>query len=100
MILHQKLALKSGLISERKIWKLRVSERYTTGIKYRLVLVNPESHDVVLLYDNHWPKGPHIHWDLKERSYQFESVEKLLANFIQESEVEENRYYENKKNRN
>ena len=96
---HQKLALNSGLVSERKIWRLARSERYPLGFKYRLVLANPRSHEVILLYDNHWPKGPHIHWGDKERPYEFTSLEKLISDFIQESEVEEKRYRENKKNR-
>lgn len=55
-------------------------------------------HDVILLYDNHWPKGPHIHWGDAERPYEFSGVEKLLKDFSQESQTEERRYHENKKN--
>jgi hypothetical protein len=99
VVLHQKLALRSGLLSERKIWRVGSTDRYPLGIKYRLALVNPKAHEVILLYDNHWPKGPHVHWGAKERSYEFVSVETLLKDFIQESEVEERRYYENKENR-
>ena len=100
LVFHQKLSLNSGLISERKIWKVARSEKYSLGFKYRLALVNPKTHEVILLYDNHWPKGPHIHWDDRERPYRFQSMEQLLIDFIQESAVEEKRYYENKKNRN
>jgi hypothetical protein len=98
LIFHQKLSLPRGFITERKIWKVPSSERYPNGIKYRLVLVDPKSRNVLLLFDNHWPKGPHIHWDDKERSYVFENFEQLIKDFIQESEVEEKRYHENKKN--
>ncbi len=56
------------------------------------------THEVVLLYGNHAPKGPHIHWVSNERSYQFVGLERLLKDFIQESAVEEKRY-ENKTNR-
>lgn len=98
LLFHLKLSLPKGLITERKIWKVPISERYPFGIKYRLVLVDPKAHCVVLLFDNHWPKGPHIHWDDKERSYEFVSIEQLLKDYIQESEVEEKRYHENKKN--
>jgi hypothetical protein len=99
IIFHQKLALRSGLLSERKIWRINSLIRYPAGIKYRLALVNPKTHEVILLYDNHHPKGPHVHWGGAERAYEFISVEKLLRDFIQESEVEERRYHENKKNR-
>jgi hypothetical protein len=99
-ILHEKLNLNSGLLTERKIWRIPTSERYPLGFKYRLALVNPKTHELILLYDNHWPKGPHVHWDKKERSYEFVSLEGLFKDFIQESEVEEKRYYEDKKNHN
>jgi hypothetical protein len=98
LIFHQKLALRSGLLSERKIWRVDSPERYPSGVKYRLVLANPKTHEVILLYDNHWPKGSHVHWDDRERAYEFVSTETLLKDFIQESEVEERRYHENKKN--
>ena len=100
LVFHEKLSLNSGLISERKIWKIARSPNYPSGFKYRLVLVNPKTHEVVLLYDNHAPKGAHIHWDDRERNYEFVSLEQLLKDFIQESAVEEKRYYDNKKNRN
>ncbi len=99
LVFHQKLALNSGLVSERKIWKVSVQTKYPLGFKYRLVLVNPKTHKVILLYDNHFPKGPHVHWDEKERPYSFRGVEKLIADFMQESDVEEARYYENKNHR-
>ena len=99
LVLHQKLSLASGLLTERKIWRITQLDRYPLGFKYRLALVNPKTREVVLLYDNHWPKGPHVHWDGKERSYVFTGLEKLLQDFIQESEVEERRDHENKNNR-
>ncbi len=98
LLFHQKLSLPRCLITERKIWKLPISERYPFGIKYRLVLADPKARCVVLLFDNRWPKGPHVHWESKERFYDFVSFEQLLKDFIQESEVEEKRYHENKKN--
>jgi len=99
LFLSTKQALNSGLLVERKIWKIAKSAQYPLGIKYRLVLVDPKEHQVILLYDNHSPKGPHVHWEGKERDYQFKSVTELLNDFFQESQVEEKRYYENKKNR-
>ena len=100
LVFHEKLSLNSGLLTERKIWKIPASEHYPLGFKYRLALVNPRTHEVILLYDNHWPKGPHVHWDEKERSYEFVSLEALFKDFILESAVEEKRYYEDKKNHN
>ena len=93
LIFHEKLSLDSGLVSERKIWRVPRSDRYPNGVKYRLALADPKTHKVLLVYDNHWPKGPHVHWDNnKERPYKFMRLEYLLLDFIQESHVEEERY--------
>lgn len=94
LIFHEKLSLNSGLVSERKIWRIAKSDRYPLGFRYRLALADPKTHYVLLLYDNHWPKGPHVHWDNKERSYDFMSLARLLMDFIEESHIEEKRHYE------
>lgn len=99
-ILHQKVALKGGLISEKIIWKVAPTIKYPFGIKYRLILVNPITRIMVLLYDNHWPKGPHIHSIDGERSYEFFNEVKLLIDFDLDSETELGKYYEDKKNNN
>ena len=98
LIFARKQALDSGLLVERKIWREPKSANYPLGVKYRLVLAEPKEHAIILLYDNHHPKGPHVHWDGREREYDFKSVEILLNDFFQESAVEERRFYENKKN--
>jgi len=98
LIFSRKQSLNSGLLLERKIWKIPASTRYPNGIKYRLVLADPKKHLVILLYDNHSPKGPHVHWGDRERDYEFKNIEMLLKDFFQEAAVEERRYHENKKN--
>ena len=97
LIFHRKLSLNNGLVNERMIWRVPTSERYPHGIRYRMVLVEPKNHEVIVLYDNHWPKGPHVHWYGRERPYEFVTIEELMRDFINESEVEEKRYHENKK---
>jgi hypothetical protein len=92
--------LESGLLSARKIWEVQKTIHYPTGFKYRLALVDPLAREVVLLYDNHWPKGPHVHLRGQQRLYEFNGLEILLMDFIEESEQEEKRYYENKKDYN
>lgn len=99
LILARKQMLNSGLLTERKIWRVPTTEKYPFGVKYRLVLTEPKIHQVVLLYDNHHPKGPHVHREGEERKYDFRGIEILLKDFFQESAVEEKRFYENKKNR-
>jgi hypothetical protein len=98
IIFHQKFPLKGGLLSERIIWRVLPTIKYPLGIKYRLILVNPITGEVILLYDNHWPKGPHIHGSKGDRLYEFINIEKLRKDFFAESVGEEKKYYENKKN--
>lgn len=98
IIHHRKLALKGDLLSERIIWKVLPTIKYPLGIKYRLILVNPITQEVILLYDNHWPNGPHIHGSKGEKNYEFVDIDKLLIDFTAESLTEVEIYNENKKN--
>lgn len=36
----------------------------------------------VVLYDNERGKGDHRHYDEREESYRFESIERLIADFL------------------
>jgi Family of unknown function (DUF6516) len=84
LIIANKLTLNSDLVQEIRIWKSRVSEKYPEGFRYRLVLANPRSGKVLLLYDNHWPKGHHIHSGNAEFPYRFVSLERLLKDFFRQ----------------
>lgn len=81
LLVHQKLTSPKGLIRELWVWSLRKSERYPDGVKYRLVLVDSASGKIHLLYDNHWPKGHHVHVDGREEPYRFSSVAELVREF-------------------
>ena len=81
LLIATKLTLGSGYIEEVKVWRVPVSERYPQGIRFRLVLVDRRTGDIALLYDNHWPKGPHVHAGGVEIRYRFKSVEQLVKDF-------------------
>lgn len=81
LLIATKLTLGSGYIEEVKVWRVPVSERYPEGIRFRLVLVDRRTGDIALLYDNHWPKGAHVHAGGAETRYRFKSVEQLLNDF-------------------
>lgn len=81
-LIFSKLILESGYIQEINIWGMTPSQRYPDGIRYRLVLANPDTGQVALLYDNHWPKGHHFHLGKTETPYHFASVEQLLEDFL------------------
>lgn len=81
LLVATKLTLASGYIEEVKIWRVPVSEKYPEGIRYRMALVQGRTGHIALLYDNHWPKGPHVHAGRAETRYRFRSVERLLKDF-------------------
>ena len=80
-LLSSKQTLASGLLMELQIWSVKDADKYPLGLRYRMVLVDPNSGVVKLLMDNHWPKGPHIHFGPKEKDYPFENVDKLIKEF-------------------
>jgi hypothetical protein len=66
-------------IAELKIWRVPRSERYPGGRKYSLFLVAPGR--TILGFDNHSPKGPHLHLGDAEIPYSYTTDEKLLLDF-------------------
>jgi hypothetical protein len=89
-----------GLVREVNIWKTPSSDRYPEGVRYRLVLVDPTNGRVLLLFDNHWPKGHHFHLRGREEKFRFTSIPEVIVEFRDKSAEEEDRYYESKKNKN
>jgi hypothetical protein len=88
----EKLVLRSRLLRDGVIWSVPKNTRYPDGVRYRLALVDVDSGQLVTLFDNHSPKGHHRHWsDGRETSYYFESVEKLVDDYLTVIEEEEKR---------
>ena len=79
LVFHNKVLLPSGIIVEAKIWRIRDLKRYPQGYKYSLFGVY--NGEVVVGYDNHYPKGPHYHIGPQEYRYKFSTVEKLKYDF-------------------
>ena len=97
LFLHEKQVLRGGLLREGVIWRVPVSERYPDGVRYRLALVDTVSNRVLALFDNHHPKGHHSHWeDGSETAYSFQTVAKLVEDYLDAVSQEERRR-ENKK---
>mgnify|MGYP001499199005 CR=1 FL=1 len=83
---HQKLTLVHEntfevALAELKVLEVPKSSHYPDGIKYSLFLVLKESGDVLIGFDNHKPKGPHLHFHGEEEPYSFEGEEKLVEDF-------------------
>ncbi|HXH73846.1 MAG TPA: DUF6516 family protein [Bacteriovoracaceae bacterium] len=69
-------------VVELKIWSIPVSKSFPEGIKYALFCVNKEFNEIVVGFDNHHPKGHHMHIGSEESEYSFESVDRLIKDFF------------------
>ncbi len=79
-IFHHKALLHGDFVLELAINQVDDSIRYPDGIKYSLVCVHTKTGRRVL-FDNHHPKGPHLHLDAFEVDYLFVDVPTLMADF-------------------
>jgi hypothetical protein len=71
-----------GFITEMVIWALPVKNAERPhGLKYRLYYGDALGNCIVR-YDNEAGKGDHKHIGDREEPYQFETVEKLVADFM------------------
>jgi hypothetical protein len=75
-------------VAELKVWDVPVSAHYPEGLKYSMFLVAKESGQVIVGFDNHKPKGPHLHHHGKEVAYEFRGVDKLIEDFWHWAEKE------------
>lgn len=81
LILWEKVIDEEGDITELAIWKVPVTEKNPSGVRYRLAFVEHDKPSPVVLYDNHHPKGHHHHVAGVEEPYAFESVDRLIPDF-------------------
>jgi hypothetical protein len=82
LLQKKKQVLNSGLVREIIIWNVPISIDYPEEIKYRLILVDPFWKKVIVLIDNHSPN-------------KFVSVQKLLHDFLNQCDLEEELYESN-----
>lgn len=77
---YAKNHLRGRFVIELSIHEVGISDKYPDGIKYGLICKDLHSGRLVLM-DNHHPKGPHIHIDDEEFSYEYVNDEKLITDF-------------------
>ena len=84
--MHDKVLLQNGVIVEIKIWRINDRVRYPDRYKYSLYAIY--NHEVLVGYDNHYPKGHHRHFDSIEESYNFTTLENLKNDFKSDIETQ------------
>ena len=84
LLYHDKGHFADGAVVEMKIWALpaSTSER-PHGLKYSLYYGNAGRR--IVGYDNELGKGDHRHMGKREMPYEFETVEKLVADFLSDT---------------
>lgn len=80
LVSWHKARLQGRYVLEMEIHKVERSTRYPEGIKYGLILTDLRSGKRILM-DNHHPKGPHVHLNEEEISYEYVDEEKLVNDF-------------------
>ncbi len=84
-VFRQKAVLKHGggdrlAIFEVAIWRVNVSRSYPEGVKYRAWL--SECGKTLFGFDNHQPKGPHLHIGETEVGYNYRGIVALKRDVI------------------
>lgn len=82
LLFYEKYTTKAEAIVEMCVWKVPQSERYPFGVRYSLFCV--KDREVIVGYDNHFPKGPHKHYGSREEEYEFLNVDHLIENFLKD----------------
>lgn len=80
---YHKEQQSNGNIVEMVIWKIPPTSERPHGLKYRLHYGSPDG-VCLLRHDNKTGKGDHRHIGEREETYHFETVEKLIADFLKD----------------
>jgi hypothetical protein len=85
-IYREKFIYADGAIREMVLWQLpEKSAENPHGLKYRLYYGLADA-TCLVRYDNEIGKGDHRHRGDQEEPYQFEGVETLVADFLEDIE--------------
>lgn len=80
LIYWHKAQLQGRYLLEMKLHRVERSGRCPEGVRYRLILLDERTEQRVLM-DNHHPKGPHVHVNDTESSYQYFDEDRLIKDF-------------------
>ena len=84
LIFYRKNLEPNGDIVEMRIWKIPISKRLPSGLKYSLVYIREGQR--IIGYDNAEGKGHHRHYRRKELAYDFRDVDNLIKDFYEDVE--------------
>ena len=84
LIFYRKNLEPNGDIVEMRIWKIPISKRLPSGLKYSLVYIREGQR--IIGYDNAEGKGHHRHYRRKEFAYDFRDVDNLSKDFYEDVE--------------
>jgi len=88
LLFRDKLVFADGAIQEMVIWRLPSPDpERPHGLKYSLYYGKDGKR--IVGYDNERGKGDHRHYGMIEETYEYTSVEQLMADF--EADVEKHR---------
>lgn len=77
---YTKNKIRDHYVMELSIYEIEKSSKYPDGIKYGLICKDLRT-DAFVLFDNHHPKGPHVHINERELSYDYIDDDKLVEDF-------------------
>ena len=84
---QRKIQLRADLLLEVTIRIVRATRHYPEGIRYRCYLGNPQTREVIVLYDIHPGKPHHRHVRGQEEPYRFTTPEQLWEDFVADVEA-------------
>lgn len=77
---YSKSKVQNRYVVVLSIHEVGKSKKYPDGIKYGLVCKDLRTGDEVV-FDNHHPKGPHIHIKDRELPYKYVNDDQLIEGF-------------------
>ena len=80
--IHKSLDLKA--VVEMKIYQIPVSMDYPERVKYSLFCIDMETNTIIVGFDNHRPKGHHVHINDEQNPYFFRGAQGLVDDFYTE----------------
>ncbi len=81
LLLRSKRTDLDGDLWDMVVWIVPESPQSPSGVRYRFAFVPFGSRRPAVLYDNHFPKGPHKHLGDAEEPMVYDSLEALEAEF-------------------